>query len=138
VSFRIRPATGADLPELLALYRELHPADPPLALPDAGKIWQTMVAQPGRSVLVAVDDTALLGTVDCTVLANLTRGGAPFMLVENVVVAAAARRRGIGGALMAAAADLARSTGCYKIAKSRTGSTRHADTGRWRPDTGST
>lgn len=57
----------------------------------------------------------VVGTVDCTVLPNLTRGTRPFMLVENVVVAAAHRRAGVGSALLEAAVRLAHQAGCYKV-----------------------
>jgi GNAT superfamily N-acetyltransferase len=115
VTVTVRTAVEADLPALLALYGELHPADPPLAAATATTIWRAMAEQPGRTVFVAVDEDTVMGTVDCSVLANLTRGGAPFLLVENVVVAASARRRGIGALLMTAARALAGETGCYKI-----------------------
>ena len=106
-------ATEADLPALLALFAELHPDD--AMPPDAPAVWRAIAAQAGRTVLVAERAGAVVGTVDCAVLPNLTRGGRPFMLVENVVVAAAARRAGVGRELMRAALDLARRAGCYKV-----------------------
>ncbi len=57
----------------------------------------------------------MVGTVDCAILPNLTRGGRAFMVVENVVVASAARRGGVGAVLMDAAVTLARAAGCYKV-----------------------
>ncbi len=115
MTITIRTASSADLPALLALYAELHPDDLPLPPRRAGELWPSIQAQPGRQVLVAVDAAELVGTVDCSVLANLTRGGRPFMLLENVVVAASARRRGVGRRLLDAVFDLARTTGCYKV-----------------------
>lgn len=110
----IRPTAEQDLPELLGLYAELHPDDPAVPAADAAVIWQQIAAQEGRTILVAERDGTVAGTADCTVLPNLTRGGRPFLLIENVVVAAACRRRGIGARLLAAAVDLAASAGCYK------------------------
>ena len=107
-------AEEADLPALLALYADLHPADQALALDVALPVWRQIQAQPGRRVLLAECGGQPAGTADCTILPNLTRGGRPFMLVENVVVGQAHRRRGVGTALLAAASDLARSAGCYK------------------------
>jgi ribosomal protein S18 acetylase RimI-like enzyme len=109
----VRPATETDLPALLALYAELHPSDRPPA--DPAEVWRQIAAQQGRTILVAELAGAVVGTVDCVVLPNLTRGGRPFMLVENVVVASAARRGGVGAALMDAAVFLARAAGCYKV-----------------------
>lgn len=114
MTISIQAAGDSDLPALLALYAELHPADPPLPATEASRIWALIRAQPGREVLLARLGGTVAGTLDCTVLANLTRGGRPFMLIENVVVARACRRRGTGAALLAAAVTRARSAGCYK------------------------
>jgi len=111
----IRSAVEADLPALLALYAELHPADPSLAPSVALGAWRDIEAQAGRVVLLAELDAVAVGTVDCTTLPNLTRGARPFMLVENVVVTTSQRRAGIGTALMDATVALARETNCYKI-----------------------
>lgn len=102
------------MPVLLALYAELHPADPPLPARAALPIWAAIAAQHGRTILLAERGEEAAGTLDCTVMPNLTRGGRPFMLIENVVVARAHRRRRVGTALLDAAVALARSAGCYK------------------------
>jgi predicted GNAT superfamily acetyltransferase len=59
----------------------------------------------------------VVGTVDCTVLPNLTRRLRRFMLVENVVVAEAARRRGVGVALFDAAHDFYQAQGFEPVAR---------------------
>jgi GNAT superfamily N-acetyltransferase len=46
---------------------------------------------------------------------NLTHGGAPWAIVENVVVDAAVRRCGVGRRLMEDVAHRCRTAGCYKI-----------------------
>jgi ribosomal protein S18 acetylase RimI-like enzyme len=115
VTVEVRAAREADLPALLALYGELHPSDAPLPAARAAALWTEIVAQAGRTVWVAVIAETLVGTADCSILANLTRGGSPFMLIENVVVASAARRGGIGRALMDTAVATATAAGCYKV-----------------------
>jgi GNAT superfamily N-acetyltransferase len=114
VPIDVHAAAEADLPALLALYAQLHPADPPLPAPAALPIWAEIRAQRGRAILLAESGGAAAGTIDCTVLPNLTRGGRPFMLIENVVVARDHRRRGVGSALLDAAVALAQAAGCYK------------------------
>ncbi|CAM3737148.1 hypothetical protein GCM10009799_15420 [Nocardiopsis rhodophaea] len=111
----IRPAVDADLPALLTLYGELNPDDEPLPLEIADRVWADIASQHGRTVLIADLGGTPVGTADCTVLPNLTRGGRSILVVENVVVADAHRRRGIGRRLMDAAVRLAASTGCYKV-----------------------
>ncbi|WP_431044668.1 N-acetyltransferase family protein [Streptomyces sp. P1-3] len=110
----VRPATEADLPSLLALYGELNPDDAPLPEDSADAIWAAIAAQQGRTVLVADHDGSVLGTADCLVMPNLTRGGRPILFVENVVVGSTFRRHGVGRQLMDAAIRLGESAGCYK------------------------
>jgi GNAT superfamily N-acetyltransferase len=111
----VRQASRDDVPALLDLYAELHPADPAPAAQTAIDVWRAIEAQPGRTVLVAQAAAIVVGTVDCAVLPNLTRDARPFMLVENVVVNAGYRRAGVGSALLQAAVNLARRAGCYKV-----------------------
>jgi GNAT superfamily N-acetyltransferase len=115
VQIDVRPASQADVPALLDLYAELHPADPPPPAQTALDVWRAIEAQPGRTILVAQAAETVIGTVDCAVLPNLTRGARPFMLVENVVVSGEYRRAGVGSALLEAAMRLARQAGCYKV-----------------------
>ncbi|WP_245240230.1 GNAT family N-acetyltransferase [Streptomyces erythrochromogenes] len=91
----VRSAVGADLPSLLTLYGELNPDDAPLPREKADAVWATISSQQGRTVLVADAEGVVVGTADCLVLSNLTRGGRAILFVENVVVAEipAARRR---------------------------------------------
>lgn len=54
-------------------------------------------------------------TVTLAVIPNLTRGGASYGLIENVVTDARYRKRGHAGALIRQAFDRAWSAGCYKV-----------------------
>ncbi|MEU9626281.1 GNAT family N-acetyltransferase [Streptomyces luteogriseus] len=110
----VRSAIEADLSALLALYGELNPDDAPLPQEAADGIWADICSQQGRTVLVAEADGVVVGTADCVVLPNLTRGGRAILFVENVVVAASAQRQGIGQRLMEAAVQLGESADCYK------------------------
>lgn len=111
----VREAVEADLPAVLALYRELYPEldlrlDGPVR-----RAWSSTLAFPGRAVLVAEVGGEPVGTLDATVVPNAARAGRPSLLVENVVVAAGHRRRGVGTALLAAARRRGREAGCYKL-----------------------
>ncbi len=100
---------------MLDLYAELHPSDLPPSMQAALDVWRSIESQAGRTVLVAESAGTVVGTLDCAVLPNLTRGARPFALVENVVVTATHRRSGVGSALLEAAVSVARQAGCYKI-----------------------
>ncbi|MGW6058124.1 N-acetyltransferase family protein [Streptomyces sp. NPDC055189] len=111
----VRSAVEKDLSSLLGLYSELNPDDAPLPPESAAAIWSGIAGQQGRTVLVAEADATVVGTADCVVLPNLTRGGRTILFVENVVVAGTCRRRGVGERLLAAVVRLGETAGCYKV-----------------------
>jgi GNAT superfamily N-acetyltransferase len=114
----VRPARPGDLPEVLGLYGELaggRPAALPAAGPAAARQFEQILSDPARTILVAVTSGRVTGTADLMIAANLTHGGRPWAIVENVVVSAAARGQGTGAALMERASEMARQAGCYKI-----------------------
>ncbi|MEL6792148.1 MAG: GNAT family N-acetyltransferase, partial [Pseudomonadota bacterium] len=49
------------------------------------------------------------------ILPNMTWGGAPYAVIENVGVEAASRGAGVGRALMAHLAECAEAAGCWKV-----------------------
>lgn len=111
----IRPAGADDLPSLLALYRQFIPDDPDVPTADAARHLERIAAYPGSAVLIAVTDGVVVATCTLIVIPNLTRGGAPYGLVENVVTDAGHRRRGHGRAVIGHAVERAWEAGCYKV-----------------------
>ncbi len=111
----VRSAIPEDLPELLSLLCQLHEEDSPADPEQLRATFVEMLAAPARVILIAVRAGAVVGTLDLSVVANLTHRGRPWADVENVVVDAAHRRQGVGAALIAVAAELARELGCYKL-----------------------
>ena len=111
----IRDVGPSDLQGLLVLYAQLNPSDPGLPNDVAESIFAEMRVREGLSVLVAVIEGKLVGSVTLVIVPNLTRGGAAYALVENVVTHDSYQRRGIGRALLAEAARRAEDGGCYKL-----------------------
>ncbi len=111
----IRPADRDDIPGLLALYRHLDAQDDATPVEDAVANWQRLKLYPGSDILIGLVDETIVATCTLIVIPNLTRGGAPYALIENVVTDAAHRNQGHGKAIMAAAADAAWRAGCYKV-----------------------
>jgi ribosomal protein S18 acetylase RimI-like enzyme len=114
----VRPATPDDLAEILRLYRQLTDEDTPVLLPDsdrASSVLDAMAAQSGRQMLVAESGRQISGTADLLIVPNLTHGGAPWAVIENVVVDEGARRHGVGRALMADLVLRCTQAGCYKM-----------------------
>ncbi|RYF45583.1 MAG: GNAT family N-acetyltransferase [Cytophagaceae bacterium] len=111
----VRAAERQDLPALIQLYAQLYPeVERPTAI-DNEAIWDAIAATPGRTVLVAELEQRIVGTLDASVVPNLPRRGEPVLLVENVVVDGGHRRGGIGRSLFAAAEEIGRAAGCYKL-----------------------
>ncbi|UWM74096.1 GNAT family N-acetyltransferase [Rhizobium sp. WSM4643] len=111
----IRPAVRGDLPGLLALYRQLNPTDPVLDEASAEKRFSAILAQPGMTVFIGVAGNVAIATVTLVVVPNLTRNGASYALIENVVTHADHRKRGYARAVIAHAVADAWSAGCYKV-----------------------
>lgn len=116
-----RPATRADLPEIVRLL-----VDDPLgrtrevssgADVDEGYVrgFEAIAADPGNEVVVAEHDGAIVGCMQLTVIPQLTYGGRPRLQVEGVRVAASLRSRGIGAKMMEHAVERARSAGCTLV-----------------------
>jgi GNAT superfamily N-acetyltransferase len=113
--FSIRPAAGSDLEGLLALYRHLNVDDPELSLDVAAERFSAICAQPGITVFIGVTGATLTSSITLAVIPNLTRSGAPYALIENVVTNAGYRKRGHARALIRHAFEHAWQQGCYKV-----------------------
>ena len=111
----IQAATQTDLPALLLLYEQLHPDGPSLAVQDAAEILNRFLRYDGSAVLLGFKDEALVTSCSLVVVPNLTRGGAPYALIENVITDARSRKRGYGHAILQAAVSIAWQSGCYKV-----------------------
>ena len=113
-AIEIRAAARSDLEQLIDLYRQLHPDDPSLVLSEAVALWERFSLYPGSEILIGVKDDEV-ATCALVVVPNLTRGGRPYALIENVVTASAHRKRGYGAAVLKAAIAAAWRQGCYKV-----------------------
>ncbi len=111
----VRAAGKGDLPALLGLYSQLHPEDVPLTLVEAEQIFEQFRRYPGSALLLGFADGAAVTTCSLVVIPNLTRGGAPYALIENVVTDECARNRGFGKAILKEAIVAAWERRCYKV-----------------------
>ncbi|MDV4160733.1 GNAT family N-acetyltransferase [Rhizobium leguminosarum] len=113
--FVIRPAARSDLPSLMTLYRHLNPTDPVLDEALAEERFSAILLQPGMTVFIGYAGDVAAATVTSVVVPNLTRSGAPYGLIENVVTHADHRKRGYAGAVIRHAIADAWNAGCYKV-----------------------
>jgi ribosomal protein S18 acetylase RimI-like enzyme len=116
----VRVATDDDLPTVvrmladdpLGMGREEF-ADPlPVAYRQA---FAAMRAQGGNDLLVAVEDTTVVGCLQLTIIPGISRLGASRAQIEGVRVAASHRGRGMGELLVRDAIDRARRAGCTLV-----------------------
>ncbi|MEK1928881.1 MAG: GNAT family N-acetyltransferase [Pararhizobium sp.] len=114
-AFNIRPSTTSDLPGLLALYRQLNPEDPELPSCLATERFAEMMSHPGMTVFTSVSGETVTSTATVSILPNLTRGGRPYALIENVVTDARFRKRGHAGAVIRHAVAHAWDKDCFKV-----------------------
>ncbi|TMK38050.1 MAG: GNAT family N-acetyltransferase [Actinobacteria bacterium] len=87
----VRPAGRSDLGAVLGLFEELRwdrrrEGGTP-APAEAARIWESILGQDGRFILVAEVAGEILGTADLLIVANLTHELRPWAIVEHVVVA---------------------------------------------------
>ncbi len=110
----IRAAEQADLPALLDLYRHLIPED--VRCPDdkASDILERLERFQGSAVLIGLLGSDLVASCTVIIIPNLTRGGMPYALIENVVTHAGHRGLGLGKAILKAALARAWAAECYK------------------------
>lgn len=111
----IRSAVDADLGALQDLYRHLHPGDPAPHPEEAVRILDSLSRYAGSAVLLGICDGVIATTCTLIVIPNLTRGGSPYGLIENVVTDPRYRNRGFGKAVLTDALSAAWRHGCYKV-----------------------
>ena len=110
----IRPVEADDFEQLGELMRQLNPDDPAFDNRNF-QVFQEILPDPHFIVLVVEQDARLIGSLYLNIIPNLSRGGRPYALVENVIIDQGSRRQGIGKALMEKAIALAWEVGCYKL-----------------------
>ena len=113
--FSIRAAHAADLEGLAALYPHLNPSDEPISRDLATARLDAINQIPGSTVLLGLLHDELVASCTLIVIPNLTRGGKPYALIENVVTNALHRGQGYGTRILRAAVAAAWEAGCYKV-----------------------
>jgi GNAT superfamily N-acetyltransferase len=113
--FSIRAALPSDLEGLLKLYPHLNPSDEPISRDLAASRLGEINQLPGSAVLLGLLGDDLVASCTLIIIPNLTNGGKPYALIENVVTDALHRGQGYGTRLLRAAVAAAWEAGCYKV-----------------------
>jgi GNAT superfamily N-acetyltransferase len=118
-SLRVREARPEDFEPLVALLDQMD--DSMYRGPKAGDpaalraLYDAILTDPDQRLLVAELGGRIVGTAHVIVLRHFRRKLSRSAVIEGVMVDPETRRGGVGAALMRAAADFARATGCYKL-----------------------
>lgn len=107
----VRRLTPDDARDAIALYRELT-GDLPVAGEDR---FAAVLTHPGTAVFGADVEGRIRSVLTMHILPNMTYGGRPYALVENVVTAKTAQGQGLGRAVMEHAMSVAWAADVYKI-----------------------
>ncbi|MEV0800804.1 GNAT family N-acetyltransferase [Kribbella sp. NPDC050281] len=108
-----READAGDFDAVMQLYRQLHPRDS-LGGREAD-VFTQILRTPGLRLFVLEVDRVVVATTYFNLIPNLTRGAAPYAVIENVVVDADRRGTGLGKEIMARTLQAAWDAGCYKV-----------------------
>ena len=117
----VRDARPTELPRLLTLFQQLseggaQPEDHVRAVSQRHRAaLAELLGDPRCHLIVLEAGRQVRGCCVLYVLPNLSHGGAPFGLVENVIVDEPDRGRGYGKLLMAEVVRRAKEAGCYKV-----------------------
>lgn len=111
----IRQANLRDVAVLQSLYTHLISDDVSAPLDVAAGKLRALQTYAGSCVLLALDGGTAVATVTLIIVPNMTRQGAPYAFIENVVTNTDHRGRGHAKALLAEADAWAWAAGCYRI-----------------------
>lgn len=115
----IRPATRADLADVLRLYAQPELDDGAvLPIAAAETILARMRRYPDYHLYVAISAGRIVGTFALLIMDNLGHLGAPSGVMEDVAVDPAHQGLGIGREMVEYAIEICRQKGCYKLALS--------------------
>ncbi len=113
---RVRKVRRDELGKLLELYRYLNPDDPDISKNETTmQLWDEICDDCRQSILVLEENGCLAASCTLVIVSNMTRGGRPYGLIENVVTHGSFRRKGYGSAVLDKAIAIAREKGCYKV-----------------------
>ncbi len=110
-----RALTSADYPDVLALLRELTDHVPVLGGDAGASRYAEILAHPGTTMFGAVADGVIVAIATLHLMPNLTYGGRPYGLVENVVTKRSHQGQGFGRAVMQMVIKSAWAADAYKL-----------------------
>jgi GNAT superfamily N-acetyltransferase len=120
IEVSVRRAARADLAGVVRLSAQLAPTwttgqAVPAATNRENQVWESMVVDERRVVLVAEHGGGVIGLADLVVVTSLLDGAAPHGLLDTMVVDAVHRGQGVGTMLIRAVRAAAQQVGCCRL-----------------------
>ncbi len=109
----IRPLHSGDFSAALRLYRIL--TRDPVPVSDSSAAFDAVLNHSGTTILGMEHEGAIIAMTTLHLLPNMTSGGRPYALVENVVTDPEHRGQGVGRQVLQACIDRAKSENAYKV-----------------------
>ena len=112
---KIRELEETDLKDLIPLYKYLHENDTEISREKAHSVWGEVKQNNNLFYFGGFHENLLVSSCCMAVIPNLTRGGLPYALIENVVTHLNYRNKGYGSSVLRYTLAKAWSMGCYKV-----------------------
>lgn len=113
---KVRLIKVDELNKLLELYKHLNSEDPDIKGSDfVEDLWKEIFEDKSLHYLVIEEDGIFVSSCTIAIIKNLTRGGRPYGLIENVVTHKDYRKKGYGKAVLYKAVEIAKEKNCYKV-----------------------
>ncbi len=112
----VRLIKNNELDQLMNLYKQLNVDDEEIRdKAYLSNLWSEIINDPNLYYLVAEQDGILVSSCTVAIIKNLTRGGRPYALIENVITHKDYRKCGYGKTVIEKAIQLAKDKNCYKV-----------------------
>lgn len=112
---KTRPLTENDWPAAAALYAQLNTKTPMRTDATAKAQFAKVLEHNGTTIFGALSGDQVKAMVTLHLMPNVTYGGRPYGLIENVVTDEEARGQGLAKAAMTAALEAAWQADAYKV-----------------------
>ncbi len=109
----VRPLAQSDFEGALRLYQTL--TRDPVSVSTSIEAFLAVLNHAGTSIMGAKVNGLLVGMATLHLLPNMTSGGRPYGLIENVVTDTDYRGKGIGRTVLQACVEHAKFEGAYKL-----------------------
>ena len=111
----VREALKEDFNQILELYLFLHKEDKLDDIEHLKDVWNEIMEDKNHHIIVNDINGKVVSSCVCVIIPNLTRGGRPYVFIENVVTHIKYRNKGYATECLNYAKEIAINNNCYKM-----------------------